>query len=370
VSAITAYSSESSVKTAVNEIKEQLSPGSPKIIMFFAAPKYDGAELSSAMKEAFPETISFGCSTAGELIDDKMLKESVVAMGFGSDIIADAHIAIATDVKGAAKSSVSKAVREIEEVYGNSLRSLSKDEYVGIVLHDGMGATEEDVMDEIGNLSDITFIGGSAGDDCKFESTQVFAAGKAYSNACVLAVLKAATDFSIIKTQSFSSTGKKLITTKVDEATRTILEFNGKPASKAYAEALELPEDQLADKFMKNPVGLSIGDDFYVRSPQQVKDGNVVFYCSIQEGMELDVLSGTDIVKDTQEALEAKKKEMGGISALINFHCILRTLQLYSEGKAEEYGKVFKGVPTIGLSTYGESYIGHINQTSTMLVFK
>ena len=35
-----------------------------------------------------------------------------------------------------------------------------------------------------------------------------------------------------------------------------------------------------------------------------------------------------------------------------------------------EYGEIFKDVPTIGFSTYGEQFIGHMNQTSAMLVFK
>jgi len=50
--------------------------------------------------------------------------------------------------------------------------------------------------------------------------------------------------------------------------------------------------------------------------------------------------------------------------------CILRTLELESKGITEAYGKLFTDIPTIGFSTYGEEYIGHINQTSTMLVFK
>jgi hypothetical protein len=53
---------------------------------------------------------------------------------------------------------------------------------------------------------------------------------------------------------------------------------------------------------------------------------------------------------------------------LINFHCILRTLELKAKGQTAAYGALFTKLPTIGFSTYGESYVGNINQTSTMLL--
>ena len=94
------------------------------------------------------------------------------------------------------------------------------------------------------------------------------------------------------------------------------------------------------------------------------------FYCNVIEGMELSILQSTDMIKDTQEAIANKIKEIGPIAGLINFHCILRTLELEQKKLTKEYGNIFKNIPTIGFSTYGEEYIGHVNQTSTILVFK
>ena len=70
------------------------------------------------------------------------------------------------------------------------------------------------------------------------------------------------------------------------------------------------------------------------------------------------------------KVIENKKKEIGNVSGIINFHCILRTLELEQKGQEEEYGKIFSDIPTIGFSTYGEIYMGHVNQTSTMLIFR
>ncbi len=119
---------------------------------------------------------------------------------------------------------------------------------------------------------------------------------------------------------------------------------------------------------MTHPVGLMVRDEPYVRSPQQVKGDSLSFYCNILEGMQLQLLESKDIVSDTKTAVE--EKEMGSISGIINFHCILRTLELENRGQIEDFGDIFSDIPTVGFSTYREQYLGHINQTSTMLIFK
>jgi hypothetical protein len=86
--------------------------------------------------------------------------------------------------------------------------------------------------------------------------------------------------------------------------------------------------------------------------------------------MELYLLQSTNIIEDTRQVIQDEIKKLGSISGIINFHCILRTLELEKEGKTEQYAEIFKDIPTIGFSTYGEEFIGHVNQTATMLVFK
>ena len=86
--------------------------------------------------------------------------------------------------------------------------------------------------------------------------------------------------------------------------------------------------------------------------------------------MNLHVLQNTDILADTRRAIAEKEQAMGKIAGLVNFHCILRTLELEDKGLTQEYGRIFADIPTLGFSTYGEEYLGHVNQTSTMLAFK
>lgn len=364
----TFYSSATSAEQAVAEIQSQANGVSAKGMVFFASPSYDPSQLAAGLQEAFPEVPNIGCTTAGEIVSGKMLSGSLVVMLFGDDVLDDFAIEAVENLKQ--ENNVAAAFDHLGNHFSTPVAEMDIQKYVGLVLVDGLSGAEELLMDEIGNLCDMSFIGGSAGDDLKFEKTHVFVNGKALSNAAVLGIMKLKNGFDILKTQSFCSTQTTLTATQVNEAERRVVSFDGKPAVEAYSEALGCSADEAENRFMHNPVGLMVGEEPYIRSPQRFDGQDIVFYCNIKEGMTLEVMESKDIVEDTRKALEAKLDELGPVSGIIDFHCILRTLELREKNQCDAYGELFSSVPTIGFSTYGEEYIGHINQTSTILIFR
>ena len=362
----TGYSTRE-LPAAAADLKEQCGGREPRAVIFFASPKYDPAALSRAMRAEFPNSCLAGCSSAGELAQCRMMTGSVVAMFLDGDVVEDA----ATAVVGNLSSDISlkSAFEGLEQHFHMPVASLDMEKYVGLVMVDGLSGAEERLLERVGDACDLFFVGGSAGDDCKFQATHVLADGQSYRDAAVLVLLRLKHGFQVVKTQSFLSAGKILTATKVDEDRRMVLEFDGKPALSAYAEALGVSVAEAPAHFFRHPLGLMIEGEPFVRSPQHAEGSSIVFYCQIKPGMELEVLQATDIVSDTRKAIE-QQKSAGAIRGIIDFQCILRTLQLREEQRCGEYGEIFQGIPNIGLSTYGEAYLGHLNQTSTMLVFR
>lgn len=363
---VSAYSSNESVDLAVQELQRQFKDLDAKLVMYYASSAFAPEAISGKMQEAFPAATVFGCSTSGEIACGKMLKNSLVAMAFDGQALKDVRVEVIEDLGKDARATFGS----FERYFNKPMAEMDPQQYLGILLIDGLSGKEEAVIDRIGDLTNVTFIGGSAGDDLKFAATHVYANGKSYGNAALLAVLEPAKEFSFIKTQSFNILPQKLVVTKANEAAREVLEFNGKPAVQAYAEALGIPVEEAAGRFMHNPVGLVIDGEPFVRSPQQIKGGSMIFYCGVVEGMELSVLESTNIIEDTRKALDEVKAQLGTVSGIVNFNCILRTLELEQKHQSAGYGALFADIPTVGFSTYGEQYIGHINQTATMLVFK
>jgi hypothetical protein len=366
---LTVSSTKNTVDEVVKDISDELVLFDTQHLLYFSSSKFAPDDISRKMQDAFPRALVFGCSTAGEIVSGKMLDNSVVAMAFNGLAVKDAKIEVIEDLKG--YYGVKKAFDSFSNHFGESVAEMDSHKYVGIILVDGLSGAEESLIETIGDLTNVVFIGGSAGDDLKFTSTYLYANGKSYSNAAILAVLKPGMEFRFVKTQSFCDLGKRLVVTKADKEKRVVIEFNGKPAAVAYAEAVGTSVEDASKHFMHNPVGLVIEDEPYVRSPQQIKDdGSMAFYCGVREGMELSLLESTNIIEDTRNAVEQVKAELGNISGIVNFNCILRTLELKQKNLTQAYGDIFSAIPTIGFSTYGEEYIGHINQTATMLVFK
>jgi hypothetical protein len=363
----TAYSLSDDIEKAVLEIKDQFGHLDSKMVLFFASSKYDPQSAAVAFKENFSGALTVGCTTAGEIISGRMLKNAVVAMALSIEVIGDVCFQIVEGLES--ESSPDQAFQEFEKYFGVSAAQWDFETKVGIILSDGLSGAEERIMDRIGDLTNVLFVGASAGDDVNFTKTWIFADGKAHSDACLLILMKPLIPFGFIKTQSFVPGHAKLVPTKVNESSRQVVEFNGKPAAEAYAQALGVAKEDVPSRFMVNPLGLMINEEPFVRSPQRLDGDTMAFYCKVTEGMELSLLESIDIISDTKAAVEKKRAEMGGLSGIINFNCILRTLELERKNMTEAYGAIFADIPTIGFSTYGEAFLGHINQTSTMLVF-
>ena len=352
---------------AVAELQAALSGTDTRLVLLFASPAYDPAALSRQMKDAFPSACVVGCSTAGEIAGGKMLTGSVTAMALDSEIVSGAAAVVVPNLS--AGIDLSRAFEQLEHYFQTARSDWAMDKYLGLVFADGLSGAEERLIEKLGDSTDVFFIGGSAGDDLHFQATYVYAEGKSYRDSAVLVLLRIEHGFEILKTQSFLPMGKSLLATAVDEEQRTVIEFDHKPALVAYAEALGIPPEDAPAQFFDHPLGLMAHGEPFVRSPQRSDGRSIVFYCHIKEGMQLEVLEATDIVADTRRAVEKHKNGRREIRGLIDFQCILRTLQLRQEQRCEQYGEIFAGIPMVGFSTYGEAYLGHLNQTSTMLLF-
>lgn len=363
----TAHTRHSDPVRAAAELRERLGMPDPRFLIYFATPRLDPEALGRALGDAFGDIPAMGCTTAGEIVTGHMLEGSVVAMAMDAETIAEAAVARVEDLTD--NESVDGAFDALRQALGRPLADTDSSQWVGLVLHDGLSLAEERVMGRIGDLTNVPFVGGSAGDEAKFVATHVFDGFTPHQGASVLALLRPTRPYHILKTQSFRVLERTLTVTDADEATRTVRAFDGKPAAEAYAEAVGVSVTALPDHFQRHPLGLVLdASDPFVRSPQRIQGTDVVFYCQIKEGMTLHLLESHDIVEETRRDLDEALRRAERCAGIINFHCILRTLELQGNGQTEAYGKLFTHAPTVGFSTYGESYVGNINQTSTMLL--
>lgn len=342
------------------------------VVLFFASSSYDPDDLAGPLASAFPDAVVLGCSTAGEFTDSVWAEEGVSALALPTSLVTRSAAAL-VDLSGDPADGMAEGVRAIEAQLGRALRELDPARHLGLVLIDGVHGAEEAVNEALGNAAPLLdVVGGSAGDDLAFTETWVSVGDRVSRRGAALVVCETTGPFTVLKTCTFSSTATTLRVTKADPATRTVYEFDGRPAPEAYAEAVGArPGDLGTSVFMAHPLGLMVDGAPFIRSPQALTpDGGIRFYCQILDGMEVEVMQSGDIVHETAAALADATKTLGGtVRAGVLFNCILRRLEIDAKGQAQAFVDTFDGVPLAGFHTYGESWLGHMNQTLTGVLF-
>jgi hypothetical protein len=367
----TAYSQKQTAIEAVAELKEifnKENTNNNKIsyITFFVSAFYNPEEFITEFSSQFPNIPHSGSSAGGEMCNDKILHNSIVAMAFTDQVISNIDIQVIENVKN--NFDVKPVMVAFEKHFNINMSKISPEEYFGLLYVDFSSRIEEKLLDDISDRTFIIFGGGSSSDNLTFDKTCVYANGRVYKDAAVLTLIKPKVSFSIEKIQSAEKTDLSWIATSVDESNRIIKTLNSVPARDIYCQAVGMSIAEASQNFMANPLALDIDGKLFLRGIFQfTEDGGIECFCSVKENACVSLARQYDVVNKTRTSLNLIEQNRN-ISGMVVFDCIHRYLAFIEQEL--EYAKLFSDAPTIGFHTYGEHYIGRVNQTAIILVIE
>lgn len=364
----TAQSCATDARAAVREFHAGVQQPAPALVIFFCSGEYELDAVADEMNRVFAGVRVVGCTSAGEIGPLGYRDRGIAGVSFGPDAC--------TAVVGRLGHLQQFEIRHGQEFAQSLLEQLESaapdagaQNSFGLLLIDGLSRREEPVARALQNaLGKLALIGGSAGDDLRFESTWVFHDGAFHTDSALLVLIRTPLPFKIFKTQHFVSEAERLVVTEANPSLRLVREINGLPAAEEYARAVGVPVGDLTPlRFAASPVVVAIDGTDYVRSIQKANpDGSLTFYCAIDVGLVLRAVRGVDLIGNLEQALAALRAEIGPPQLVFACDCILRKLEITQSGTRDAVSEVFRQNRVIGFSTYGEQFRGvHVNQTLT-----
>lgn len=367
-----AFTAQTDSAAAARELVAGLGDADPRVVVFFAGVKHDGAVLGAALAERFPGARVLGGSTNGEFCDRGHGKGGAAALAISREQIGACAVALAR-VGEDVDAGVRAAAETLSARLGRSIRELDPARWAGVALLEGAHGREENINAALGDVAPfLSFVGGSAGDDISFTGTWAYADGEYAADGTALLVAEMTGPFAVIKTCNFVATERTVLVTRCDPERRLILEIDGLPAVQGYARAIGArPEELGFPVFLANPLGLMIDGEPWLRSVVRPEGDALFLACSIVEGARLNIMQATDLVEDAAAKLERVRAELGGpIGGALFFNCAYRMIEAQIKGIEAPYHRALSTVVHAGMHSNGESYLGHINQTLTGLVWR
>jgi hypothetical protein len=341
-------------------------------LLFFSQSLVEASALSQALMTHAPALHHAGCSTAGEITPQGLEDGHVLAMLLPSGTFT----AVSVMVDNLSSSGMDRITSEVEALRRSLRASLGCDRTQGtfaLCFIDGLSYAEEAVSSAIHwGLDDIPLLGGSAGDDLKFETTRLISNGKVTSDSAIIVLIATEIPFHVFKTDNFVPTDEKLVVTASDPDHRIVREFNATNAAEEYAASVGIvPQTLTPLSFASHPVVVKVGGEYYCRSIQKMHpDGSLSFFCAIDDGVVLSIAQPKDMVEATRAALRDVEERLGGIDMILGFDCVLRRLDARNRQVFRDISELYRVNNVIGFGTYGEQYRSmHLNQTFTGIAF-
>ncbi|WP_026621716.1 hypothetical protein M728_001728 [Ensifer sp. WSM1721] len=353
---------------ALAEIRRQLATARPSFIFLFVPNRLQPVELANALRTSLPNTVVFGCTTAGQITPRGYEDDALLAIAFQRR-----HFRVASILfEPISPVSIADVVSQTERLV-SQFRATPGRKRLALIFADGLSKQEDILMAALeAGLKDIPVFGGSAGDGLRFERTQVLRNGEFHSNAALLLLLETDLPFSGLGFDHFQPTETRMVVTRAVPEERLVLEINGSPAAEEYARLVKVPVAELSPTiFAENPVLVRNRNLYHVRAIQQIHDEHgLTFLSAIDDGLLLTLGRGKEIIRTLATGLAVSNEDGEAPDFILGFDCYLRKLEIERKGLGGEASEHFRQRRVVGFSTYGEQHFGvHVNQTFVGVAF-
>lgn len=347
---------------AIAELAAQTGNTGKDGLLFYCSSDFDLKALARELARTY-DCPTVGCTSSGHFGPGGFQRSGIVGVAFaGGDIRLRSYLV--TPLSAHAEH----VARIADDIHARSKAQPGLNRF-GLLLVDGLSMAEERLVaalyQRVGNLP---MIGGSAGDNLKFERTDVFVDGRFLNDAAVFTLFETTHTVATIKTQHFTAGDTDLVITSADPERRIIHEMNGEPAATVYAEAIGWSASALTPaEFSRHPLVLTLGGEAYVRSIQKVNDDlSLSCYCAIDEGLIVSIGNALDPLQTITHAMAELHRSVRDPALVLGCDCILRRLEFEQAEIDHDVSHLMAANLMFGFFTYGEQYNGlHVNQTLT-----
>lgn len=359
-------SSNKNIELAVKEATSELVE--PKLIIFFS-PVEHFKEYVEAIHNRFTNSISIGSTTIVELCKDGAFKDDLLVIGIEDGIECQADVLEEVD---------RYPVKYVDRVQRCVNKMSSLENCICLEFSNAFLCCEESVLSTLNSVLEdkkIPVVGGTAGNNAKEDITYVSLNGRIVDRASVFALIRNKSGkIKYYRENIYKSTGKTFIATKVDNQTRTVYEYDNKPAAQVIANALNTTIEGLPKYLDSYPMGRIIGKQQYITANCNILENKgIVYHARVYNNCKMALLEPDDYKSVVTQTLNKIKEATPNPKLTFVVHCLARTLLFESDGYLQEFAKKIGDNlgNYVGFSGYGEQHNKqHFNQTMTIIVFE
>lgn len=333
----------------------------PRLLIVFAAPRYDLEPLGASLRERFPDCELVGCSTAGEIAAGNALSQSLVLWALGG-----------TGVRASSGygESEGQGLRQAAVQAASCLERLERRHHtVLVLLSDGLSGDQMQVVRgayDVANI-DVPLVGGCAGDDLAMRQTRQLHGQRVMSGAVVAAAISSDRPLGVGVSHGWSPASEPMLVT---ESRDTLLSsLDDQPALDVYLNFFDPPQAvrddprAFADFAAVHPIGIRRRDRIEMRhiTGCDRERRALVMVAEVPQGALafLSVGDSASVLKAAAESVRSAIEALGDAApaGLLLFDCVSRRSIFGAEHLQEETELIARccgGAPMAGFYTYGE----------------